>query len=75
MTKQDVLNQINRRRLRFQEDYGVPPFDVCLGPEEFALVNDNAPASNAPLWIFGMRVRQLKTENPGVLVGCLNLKE
>lgn len=81
MKLEEVTNRILDCSHKFIEDYGINPFDVCLGPEEFNLIynegrnKDTTPDWHyeaAPMFYKGMRIRL--TNAPGVLVGCLTAK-
>lgn len=81
LTLEYVTSQIVSCGHRFQTDCGITPFDVCLGPAEFAIIYEDAQrhllVGSTPkwhhearhLWYSGMRLRLMNT--PGVLVGVL----
>lgn len=79
---EELTEMIRRRANKFRVDYGIDPFDVCLGPDEFAtLYHSGNDACTVPDWHYalsglfyqGMRLRRMSS--PGVLVGCLTNKE
>ena len=77
-----VVGRIAALAKKYKDDYGIEPFDVCLGPREFDVVyKEGRTASErppdwhyklAPMFYSGMRIRLMNT--PGVLVGTLTDK-
>lgn len=77
-----VVDRIAQCAQKYKTDYGVEPFDVCLGPAEFHVIYKEGRHSCGqppdwhykigPMFYKGMRVRLLNT--PGVLVGTLTSK-
>jgi hypothetical protein len=82
LTLAGVVERIAQCGAKYKTDYGVEPFDVCLGPAEFQLIYREGRSANeqppdwhyklAPIFYEGMRVRLMNT--PGVLVGTLTSK-
>ena len=82
LTLAAVVERIAQCGAKYKTDYGVEPFDVCLGPAEFHLIYREGRSANeqppdwhyklAPMFYKGMRVRLMNT--PGVLVGTLTSK-
>lgn len=81
-TLDNVVERISQCAQKYKTDYGIEPFDVCLGPSEFQLIYDEGRSTIgqppdwhyklAPMFYKGMRVRLMNT--PGVLVGTLTSK-
>ena len=77
-----VVNKIAACAQKYKDDYGIEPFDVCLGPKEFDVIYREGRTTNeqppdwhyklAPMFYKGMRVRLM--QSPGVLVGTLTAK-
>ena len=77
-----VVNKIAACAQKYKDDYGIEPFDVCLGPKEFDAIYREGRTANeqppdwhyklAPMFYKGMRVRLM--QSPGVLVGTLTAK-
>lgn len=84
MTLQELIDRIKELGQKYHQDYGITPFDVCLGPVEFSLLweegrkecsfENQEPIPHwhfdlAPMFYNGMRIHLLNT--PGVWVGAL----
>lgn len=81
MNFKELTDKITELGDKYQRDYGIMPFNVCLGPELFALIskeqNLESGGESIPEWHFkaapifykGMRLHLLSTS--GIYVGTL----
>lgn len=79
MIIQEVIKQIQELGIKYQQDNGITPHDICLGPVEFSLlweegrrmcVYENLEHHGlAPMYYQGMRIHPLSL--PGIWVGTL----